>query len=151
MRAISASAKTNGRTLAAGVAVVVIGLLGAKSMGYLAFVGLALLPTFAAAILEKPGMRSATVSIGSMTTATLFPLVLGAIAHGSTRDLLGSVQAWAFIGCAVVGGAVIYFVVPIASVWVEDMRAAARLRDIRLRQQKLERDWGADVRVTPQS
>ena len=146
MRQAVSSLKTNARTLAAGVALVLIAMVGTRSLTYLSFVTLALLPTLAAAIMEKPGYRSATVSVGSMTIATLFPLVLGAIAHGGTRNLLASVEAWTFVGFAVAGGIAIYFVMPAALVWFDDMRAAARLREIKSRQEQLERDWGPDVR-----
>src|SRR5258708_33517990 len=98
MSARASSARASGRMVAVGVLLVLFGLIGTKSVGYLGFVGLALLPTLAAAIVEKPGRRSATVSIGSMTGATLLPLVLGAIANSRSRKLLTSLEAGAFLG-----------------------------------------------------
>ncbi|HEX9462959.1 MAG TPA: hypothetical protein VGB82_10210 [Alphaproteobacteria bacterium] len=147
MSARASSARASGRMVAVGVLLVLFGLIGTKSVGYLGFVGLALLPTLAAAIVEKPGRRSATVSIGSMTVATLFPLVLGAIANGGSRNLLTSLEAWTFVGCAVLGGAAIYIAMPAAAVWLDDMRATSRLRDLRARQDKLEHDWGPNIRA----
>ncbi len=137
----------SGRLIVAGVGIAVFGLLGTRSLGYLAFVVLALMPTFAAAILEKRGQRAATISIGSMTVATLLPLVLGAIANGSSRDLLHSGSAWTFVAGAVLGGAAIYFVLPTMTVWMEESKAQSRLRHLRERQQKLEKDWGTEVRT----
>ena len=132
--------------IAAGIALALFGLVGTRSLNYLAFVALALGPTVAAAILERPGQRAATISLGSLTMATLLPLVMGAIANGSKRDLLTNLTAWSFVAGAVVGGLAIYFILPAATVWVDDMRAQARLRDIRTRQAALERDWGVEVR-----
>jgi len=140
------SVRANGRLLAAGITIVLLGMIGTRSLSYLGFVALALLPTFAAALLEKPGQRSATISVGSMTVATLMPLVMGAIANGSNRDLLTSGTAWLFIGASVLGGAAIYFAMPMAAVWIDDMRATARLRELRNRQAQLEQHWGPEVR-----
>jgi hypothetical protein len=147
MSAPASSTRASARMVAAGVALVLFGLIGTKSLGYLGFVALALLPTLAAGIFEKPGRRSATVSIGSMTVATLFPLVLGAIANGGSRNLLTSLEAWTFVGCAVLGGAAIYVAMPAVAVWLDDMRATQRLRELRARQDKLEHDWGAEIRT----
>jgi len=144
----AAAANTSGRMIAVGVAFAVFALLGTRSLSYLAFAAIALAPTFAAAIIEKPGRRSATISIGSLTVATLMPLILGAIANGSTRNLLSSGTAWTFIAGAVVGGIAIYFVLPTATLLLDDMRANARLRALRAQQGKLEQDWGTEVRGT---
>lgn len=138
--------KVSGRLIAAGLAVALFGLIGTRSIGYLAFVALALGPTIAAAILERPGQRVATISLGSLTTATLLPLVMGAIANGAKRDLLTSLAAWTFVCGAVLGGLAIYFILPAATVWIDDLRASARLRDVRSRQAALEREWGPEVR-----
>lgn len=141
--------RASGRVLAAGLIVALLGLVGARSIEYLGFIALALMPTLAAAIIERAGQRVATVSIGSMTVATLLPLVMGAIAKGAHRDLLTSLPAWTFVGGAVVGGIAIYFALPAASVWIDSARATGRLRDIRAKQAQLERDWGAEVRNDP--
>jgi len=138
--------RVNGRLIAAGIFMVLLAMIGTRSLSYLGFVALALMPTFAAAIVERAGQRSATISIGSMTVATLMPLVMGAIANGSSRDLLTSSGAWLFVGGAVAGGAAIYFVMPMATVLLEDMRANARLRELRTRQAQLEQHWGPEVR-----
>jgi MFS family permease len=138
--------KVSGRLITAVLGVALFGLIGTRSLSYLAFVALALGPTLAAAILERPGQRVATISLCSLTVATLLPLVMGAIANGARRDLLTSATAWMFVGGAVLGALAIYFVLPAATVWIDDLRATARLRDIRARQAALERDWGAEVR-----
>ena len=143
---VTHSVRTNGRLMAAAIMIVLLGMIGTRSLGYLAFVAIALMPTFAAALLEKTGQRSATISIGSMTAATLMPLVMGAIANGSSRDLLTSSQAWLFVAGAVLGGAAIYFAMPAATVVLEAMRARARLRELRDRQALLEQHWGPEVR-----
>lgn len=145
-RVSPAQLRASGRVLAAGLVVALLGLVGARSIGYLGFIALALLPTLAAAILERTGQRVATVSIGSMTVATLLPLVMDAIANGAHRDLLTSSAAWMFVGGAVAGGIAIYFALPAATVWMDNARAGARLRWIRAQQAQLERDWGAEVR-----
>jgi hypothetical protein len=146
-RARPANNSASMRMIGMGVVLALCGLLGTRSLSYLAFAGIALAPAICAAIIEKPGQRAATISIGSMTTATLVPLILGAIANGSSRDLLGSPRAWTFIAGAVLGGIGIYFVLPTITIMIDDSRAARRLRELQERQQKLEQDWGAEVRT----
>jgi hypothetical protein len=145
-RATPSQLRASGRLIAAGVLIALCGLIGTRSIGYLAFVAIALGPTCAAAILEKPGQRAATISMGSMTVATLMPLVMGAIAGGARRNLLTSLTAWTFVGGAVLGGLAIYLLLPAITVWVDDMKSSKRLREVRDRQAMLERDWGAEVR-----
>ena len=146
-RASHSQLRASGRLIAAGVVIATFGLIGTRSIDYLAFVALALGPTFAAAILEKPGQRSATISMGSMTVATLLPLVMGAIAGGARRDLLTNLTAWTFVAGAVLGGLAIYLLLPAATVWVDDMKSNARLRDVRAKQAALERAFGPEVRT----
>jgi len=141
--------RASGRLIAAGVAIALFGLIGTRSVEYLAFVAIALGPTCAAALLERPGQRAATISMGSMTVATLLPLVMGAIAGGARRNLLTSLSAWTFVGGAVLGGLAIYLLLPAVTVWIDDMKSSKRLREIRDRQALLERDWGAEVRGEP--
>ena len=148
-RASPSQLRASGRLIAAGVAIVLFGLIGTRSVGYLAFVAIALGPTFAAAILEKPGQRSATISMGSMTVATLLPLVMGAIANGAQRNLLMSLSAWMFVGGAVLGALAIYLLLPAVTVWIDDMKSSARLRDVRAKQAALEKDFGPEVRGEP--
>ncbi|MBV8537602.1 MAG: hypothetical protein JO128_18545 [Alphaproteobacteria bacterium] len=138
--------RASGRLIAVGVAIALFGLIGTRSIEYLAFVAIALGPTCAAALLEKPGQRSATISMGSMTVATLLPLVMGAIAGGARRNLLTSLTAWTFVGGAVLGALAIYLLLPAVTVWVDDMKSSKRLREIRDRQALLERDFGPEVR-----
>src|SRR3954466_8038734 len=92
-------------------AVALLMLLALYSMNYVYFVALALLPSAAAAVIEPAGQRPATISITSMTAATVLPLVLNGITN-HRPDLLMRVSAWGFVGCAVLGGVVIFLVLP---------------------------------------
>ena len=109
------------------------------------FLVLATLPIVAASLLERPGQRQATVSVAALTMSTVIPLILGAIASGSERDLLRSPTAWTFVVTSACIGFGIYLMLPVLAVWVEDMRANARLRKLRERQQALAADWGPEV------
>jgi 4-hydroxybenzoate polyprenyltransferase len=144
----SPSLRASGRAAAIGTILLSIGLIASSSFSYVVFILLALVPMIAAALLEKRGNRSATICIGSLTLATVLPIVLGAIADGGSRSLINSATAWIFVAGAVCGGIAIYFVLPTMSVMLDDMRAAARLRELRKRQEALERDWGQEVRST---
>jgi len=138
-------AGTNGR---AAIAAVVLGgliVIAASALSYLVFLVLATLPIVAASLLERPGQRQATVSVAALTMSTVIPLILGAIASGSERDLLRSPTAWTFVVTAACVGFGIYLMLPVLAVWVEDMRANARLRKLRERQQALAADWGPEV------
>jgi uncharacterized OsmC-like protein len=77
--------------------------------------------------------------------STVIPLILGAIASGSERDLLRNPAAWMFVAVAACIGIGIYLMLPVLAVWVEDMRANARLRKMRERQQALAADWGPEI------
>lgn len=138
-------ASANGR---AAIAAIVLGgliVIAASSFSYLVFLMLATVPIFAATFLERPGQRQATISVGALTMATVIPLILGAIATGSERDLLRSPTAWTFVAVAAVIGAGIYFLMPIAAVWFEDMQANGKLRKMREQQEALAADWGPEV------
>jgi MFS family permease len=135
----------NGRAAIAAILLGGLIVIATSAMSYLVFLALATVPAFTASLLERPGRRQATASVGALTMATALPLILGAIATGSERDLLRSSTAWLFVAAAAVIGIGIYFMLPILAVWVEDMRASARLRKMRERQQALVNDWGAEV------
>ncbi len=145
MSASTSRVSANGR---AAIAAIVLGgmiVIAASAFSYLIFLALATLPIFAASLLERPGQRQATTSVGALTMSTVIPLILGAIATGSDRDLLRSSTAWMFVGLAACIGVGIYFMLPLLAVWVEDMRANTRLRKMRERQQALATDWGPEV------
>lgn len=129
-----------------------IGLLiviAASSVSYLLFVAAAMMPTIAAAIMERRGQRQMAISVGALTLATVIPLVVGAIATGSQRKLLTSSTAWTFVGVAAAAGFAIYFLMPTVNVWFDDMKAQARLKALRERQIQLEKDWGPEVSGRP--
>lgn len=145
MNASASRITANGR---AAIAVIVLGgliIIAASAFSYLVFLILATMPIFAASLLERPGQRQATVSVAALTMSTVIPLILGAIATGSERDLLRSSTAWMFVAAAAVIGIGIYFLLPVAAVWIEDMQSGARLRKLRERQQALIADWGPEV------
>jgi hypothetical protein len=129
------------------VTVCVILVLGLHSMNYLYFAALALLPAAAAAVIEPAGQRTATISIAALTAATIVPLVLNAITS-HRADLLTHLDAWAFVGAAVGGGLGIFLVLPAGLAWREDRRTKAQIRDLRRRQEKLEAEWGTEVRTS---
>jgi hypothetical protein len=136
---------TNGRAAIAAMVFGGLTVIAASAFSYLVFLILATVPMLAATFLERPGQRQATTSVGALTMATVIPLILGAIATGSERDLLRSPTAWTFVAAAAVIGAGIYFLMPIAAVWFEDMQANGRLRKLRERQNALAADWGPEV------
>ncbi len=141
----SAQAAANGKVAMGLIGIGLLIVVAMSSISYLLFIAIALVPAIAALLLDRPGQRQATTSVAAMTLATVIPLVLGAIASGSVRNLLGSSVAWTFVGAAAGTGFALYFLMPAASSWMADMRASARLRAIRERQQALEKDWGPEV------
>jgi 4-hydroxybenzoate polyprenyltransferase len=147
-RARATALRASGRFATMGATLLGIGLIASSSFSYVAFVFLSLVPMAAAAVLEKRGNRSATICIGALTLATVLPIVVGAIAEGGSRSLITSMTAWTYVAAAVFGGVAIYFVLPTMSIFMDDMRATARVRELRKRQEILERDWGPEVRST---
>lgn len=145
MNASASRISANGR---AAIAAIVLGgliVIAASAFSYLVFLMLATAPIVAASMLERPGQRQATVSVAALTMSTVIPLILGAIATGSDRDLLRSPTAWMFVATAAILGAGIYFMLPVVAVWFEDMRAGTKLRKMRERQQALIADWGPEI------
>ncbi len=128
-------------------AVALLLLLAMYSMNYLYFVALALLPSAAAAVIEPVGQRTATISIASMTAATIIPLVLNGITN-HRPDLLMRMSAWAFVGGAVIGGIAIFLALPAGIAWREDRRTKTAIKELRRRQEKLETEWGPEVRTS---
>jgi hypothetical protein len=146
MNASASSARGNARLIVVLVTMIMLAVIAISAFSYLLFVVIALAPAAALAVLERPGQRQATISVGSLTAATVAPLVIGAIAGGSRRDLLASAEAWSFVGAAALAGIAIYLVLPAIAVWIADLRADARLRKLRERQMALEKDWGPEIR-----
>lgn len=144
-----AQVAANGRAALTLIGVGLIIVVAVSSFSYLVFVAAALMPTIGAAIMERRGQRQMAISVGALTLATVIPLVIGAIATGSQRNLLGSSTAWTFVGLAAAAGFAIYFLMPVANVWIDDMRSQARLKALRERQQQLEKDWGPEVAGRP--
>jgi len=133
------------------LALVVIGfafILGLYSMHTLYFVLAALVPAAFAAIIEPRGQRAATISIASLTLATVTPLVLSTMLAGKQRDLLMSTEAWTFVGGAILAGLAIFLSLPAAAAWHEAGRAKRRIEALRKRQQEIEESWGPEVRTT---
>ena len=133
------------------LATVVLGcafVLGVYSLHMLYFVLLALLPAAVAAIIEPRGQRAATISIASLTLATVTPLVLSTMLAGKQRDLLMSGEAWTFVGGAILAGLAIFLCLPAGTAWREDRRARRRIQALRERQKEIEEEWGPEVRTT---
>jgi hypothetical protein len=138
-------AQTSGIVVICAVALLM--LLALYSMNYVYFVALALLPAAAAAVIEPAGQRTATISIASMTAATVLPLVLNGITN-HRPDLLMRMSAWGFVGTAVLGGVAIFLVLPAGIAWREDRRTKTAIGELRRRQEKLETEWGNEVRTS---
>lgn len=133
------------------LALVVLGaafILGLYSLHTLYFVVLALLPSVVAAIIEPRGQRAATISISTLTAATITPLVLATMIAGKQRDLLMSGAAWSYVGGAVLAGLAIFLCLPAGTAWRENQRAKRRIEALRKRQQEIEETWGPEVRTT---
>lgn len=146
-RRLSSPMNKSQRIAAWVLCAVLIGLTAASSVDHLAFVLLALIPTVTAAVLERPGQRAATISISSLTIATALPLVLGAALGRENIELLNNMTAWMFIAAAVAGGLLLFLILPVATVWLDDLRSDARVRALKARQAAIEREWGEEVRV----
>jgi hypothetical protein len=129
------------------VTVGLIFVLGLHSMNYLYFVALALLPSVAAAVIEPAGQRTATISIAALTASTVVPLVLNAITT-HRADLLTRMNAWAFVGAAVAGGIGIFLALPAGLAWREDRRTKGQIKELRQRQERLEEEWGTEIRTS---
>ncbi len=145
MNASASRISVNGRAAIAAILLGGLIVIATSAISYLIFLMLATVPIFAASFLERPGQRQATTSVGALTMSTVIPLILGAIANGSERDLLRSPTAWMFVGVAAAIGVGIYFLMPVVAVWFEDMQANTKLRKMRERQQALTTDWGPEV------
>lgn len=134
--------------LVALVVICIAFILGVYSLHLLYFVLLALIPAGAAALIEPRGQRAATISIASLTAATVLPLVLGSMTAQVHPDLLTSMAAWSYVGGAVLAGLAIFLCLPAGTAWHEDRRAKRRIQALRKRQHEIEEEWGSEVRTT---
>jgi hypothetical protein len=142
---------TSADSAGASLALVVLGIaaiLGLYSLHTLYFVVLALLPAVVAAVIEPRGQRAATISIATLTAATITPLVLSTMIAGKQRDLLVNFAAWSYVGGATLAGLAIFLCLPAGAAWRADRLAKLRIQTLRKRQQEIEETWGSEVRTT---
>lgn len=121
--------------------------IGLGSPSLLVFMLIALMPTLGAVLTDKDPEKHAAIAVGAMTLGAMIPLVLGQFTAkpSSGYSVLRDPFAWLTVyGAAGVGWA-IHSTVPAVTVFLSDMRAEWRRKDLLKLQDELAEEWGPEV------
>ncbi|MBM3540041.1 MAG: hypothetical protein FJX55_19710 [Alphaproteobacteria bacterium] len=121
--------------------------IGLGSPSLLVFMIIALAPTVAAILTDKDPEKHAAIAVGAMTLGAMIPLVLGQFTAkpSSGYNVLRDPFAWLSVYAAAGIGWGIHAAVPAISVFLSDMRADWRRKDLVKLQDDLADEWGQEV------
>ena len=121
--------------------------IGLGSPSLLVFMIIALAPTIAAVLTDKDPEKHSAIAVGAMSLGAMIPLVLGQFTAkpSSGYNVLRDPFAWLSVyGAAGIGWA-IHAAVPSVTVFLSDMRAEWRRKDLLKLQDELAEEWGPEV------
>ena len=121
--------------------------IGLGSPSLLVFMIIALMPTLGAILTDKDPEKHAAIAVGAMTLGAMIPLVLGQFTAkpSSGYSVLRDPFAWLTVyGAAGIGWG-IHSAVPAITVFLSDMRAEWRRKDLLKLQDELAEEWGQEV------
>ena len=121
--------------------------IGLGSPSLLVFMVISLAPTIAAVLTDKDPEKHAAIAVGAMTLGAMIPLVLGQFTAkpSSGYSVLRDPFAWLTVyGAAGIGWG-IHSAVPAITVFLSDMRAEWRRKDLLKLQDELAEEWGQEV------
>jgi hypothetical protein len=121
--------------------------IGLGSPSLLVFMVIALAPTIAAVLTDKDPEKHSAIAVGAMTLGAMIPLVLGQFTAkpSSGYNVLRDPFAWLSVyGAAGIGWG-IHTAVPSITVFLSDMRADWRRKDLLRLQDELAEEWGQEV------
>jgi hypothetical protein len=148
--AVAAQSRKGGKS---GMALIVsLGLfamvaIGLGSPSLLVFMIIALAPTIAAVLTDKDPEKHSAIAVGAMSLGAMIPLVLGQFTAkpSSGYNVLRDPFAWLSVyGAAAIGWG-IHSAVPSITVFLSDMRADWRRKDLLKLQEELAEEWGREV------
>lgn len=138
------------RIMATSIALVAFLIL---SPGSLLVLGVGLMPTVVAFVIDRSPRRHATATVGGINFAAVFhfliPLWLaGGDLHAATRTLTDPV-ALAAMYLAAAAGWGLYIGVPPIICAVRRASALQKVRQLKAQQRKLTQEWGKDISRRP--
>jgi hypothetical protein len=122
--------------------------IGPGSPSLLVFMVIALAPTVAAVLTDKDPEKHAAIAVGAMTLGAMIPLVLGQFTAkpSSGYNVLRDPFAWLSVYAAAGIGWAIHSAVPAVTVFLSDLRADWRRKDLLKLQDDLAEEWGQEVK-----
>ena len=148
--AIAAQSQKGGKSgvvLISSLGLFAMGAIGLGSPSLLVFMIIALAPTIAAVLTDKDPEKHAAIAVGAMTLGAMIPLVLGQFTAkpSSGYNVLRDPFAWLSVYAAAGVGWGIHSAVPTITVYLSDMRAEWRRKDLLKLQDELAEEWGPEV------
>lgn len=121
--------------------------IGLGSPSLLVFMVIALAPTVAAFLTDKDPEKHSAIAVGAMSLGAMIPLVLGQFTAkpSSGYNVLRDPFAWLSVYGAAGVGWLIHSTVPTVTVFLSDMRADWRRKDLLKLQEELSEEWGPEV------
>jgi hypothetical protein len=112
-------------------------------------VGMGMLPTFAALLVDVHPKKYAAWSVGLLNCAGLLPYLGELWISGHNLDgafqVLSNVVAWLVIYSAAGAGWLVYMAMPVLGSVIVDMRKSSRIRRLNAEKQALIEEWGDAV------
>jgi hypothetical protein len=112
-------------------------------------IGMGLLPTFAALLVDVHPKKYAAWSVGLLNSAGLLPYLGDLWAKGHDLDgafaVISDVVAWLVVYSAAAAGWLIYMAMPALGSVIVDIRSNRRIRRLKAEKQALIEEWGDAV------
>lgn len=121
--------------------------IGLGSPSLLVFMVIALAPTLGAYLTDKDPEKHSAIAVGAMSLGAMIPLVLGQFTAkpSSGYNVLRDPFAWLSVYGAAGIGWVIHSTIPTITVFLSDLRADWRRKDLLKLQEELAQEWGQEV------
>jgi len=121
--------------------------IGLGSPSLLVFMIIAFMPTLGAVLTDKDPEKHSAIAVGAMSLGAMIPLVLGQFTAkpSSGYNVLRDPFAWLSVYGAAGIGWMIHATVPSVTVFLSDLRADWRRKDLIKLQEELAEEWGQEV------
>lgn len=114
------------------------------------FIVVAILPSIVAYFIEQASFRRPFRTVFTCNIAGLLPFLVDLVSQGNSparlMNLMGSLDTWLVIYGASGLGCLLIITAPLVTTFFIDIARASFVDDVQKRQDKLEEEWGPEVR-----